>query len=1285
MPEDLNIQNWIERRLKQVKASGEANGDTDRPEANDYAPQFLRRVVEAAAQDFKEILDAEIKIATIRYAHRPKQIGRLHLRPIWCNSPGLYNIFAKNEILRFIERDRPDTPMFSPDLGQNLLGTTCDEIGVFSLQTAIDASCEIQPADAVFTLSRIQNFLDICDRGESAPEVRTATQTLKSTPGSFVLIAAQSGARNDGVQLLVALYGVTRKHGSREPIGFCESAREQVSARMARLKGDIDRITTLDSGLFRAEGLALAAKLLPAYKDDRICAADKLSLLIEHVKKLLTRHLIGIDFTQEDLSRGRPEIHFIRVKFQRTHAYNYRAASLELVYHPVLDIYPAIYSEQGRALANFLVAHPGVPSWTKYALIRYFRSTLVIDPTEFSLSRIEAETVRANLLATRRISLTDIFSSRRAFPLAVRDRDQLRELERKIESLNKCFDGAKKADQFVFARSLAPELWDEINVPTSAGVEEARTKSIAVFIVEGLEHTFNVYSEDANKKEGHNARDLPLGMIVFESTYDDVYSDKDIDDLREICIGFSHLIRLTRHRNACFNFDEKLKDRVFESNVALDSPPIRFRDYQYQVNRLDAEAFHAIFSSDENRGIIARALLNYNVALATSADGSEAQQGAAATIATRRKLIAEFFEQHKEIFEAHRFDEAINNEADILVARRSKFSKARPALLRSYETWNRTIGHPGSANAHPNWALEMLTAVPSNFTWESYRECLAGAFAERARLEDPDFSRMNPGFSADQILMAAFGSELSQVVKLSSAQKLTRERDRYQLYVRYRITAAARIPSYALTIDSRGVKGRDSGLAGRWTAAVDREGFGSLISDLIASPSGNGADAPPTLADYFAKFAAQSEQTVTEDLCAKICTEIPRHFFEARNNWRRLRESEIDSALKGLGASGVKTPRELISYSMITKSDASGDYVKFRDVMIKADRDPQGNRWGDNEKNSIAQIIKLAIDEYDRMHDRSPRWDIGAVESYLDRTSFREVSAASLDQPFVTADLAASSAGRTFGVVHGDLNGANLVWSEGFNGFFLIDFEHCHLSLEGVDQWRLATNLLCNVIINWLRAFDEKTIDGRMSTHGINEQVKNLVSSVVNCAYIIDRLTDVANAPCGQIDESSPRSKMFKDIPAARIIRAILESLVMKSGANSVAWGSVEFDKWFFGGQHDSLPNRAEWHLMACLAAETEFLLVYRDLLRNRALLRLSDRIFEEMGTRKLTGIEAYMNILVHTYARQRMAEDVELSCELSDVRTLSRLVISILLREAALASHIVRPGAARDPAGHIQ
>ncbi len=1275
---DLDIQRWIERRLKQVKASGETNGVTDGQAADDYAPQFLRRVVDARKRDFEEILDAEIELATVRYSHRPKQIGRLHLRPIWCNSPGLYRLFADHEKLRFIERQDVATAMFCPSLGENLLGSDCEDVGIFPIPDIMTSPDEGSPDEAIFTPSRIKVFLDLCNTDASSDEIRIAVKKLKTTPGAFMVIAAQRGASKDGVQLLVAMYGIFKNPSKSNLDASREATQQRLLACIAQLKDDVDRITTLDSGLFRAEGLALTTKLLPVFRNNRVCAADKIALLIEHAKKLLTKHLIGVDFTQDNLSSGRPRVHFIRAKFQRSHAYHYAGQVRDSTYHPILDIYPAIYSEGGQALANFLVAHPGAPSWTKFALIRYFEKTLVLDPTEFSLSQIENENFRASHLQGRKIQLSDIFRIRRAFPAAARGASM--ELEREIASLNRSDDGAPKVDQFVFTRSLLPGLWDEINVSTKSEEGETLTKSIAAFIVEGLEHKFKILSEDADKVELLSARDLPIGIIVFESTYDDVYSDKDVDDLREICIGFSHLVRLTRHRNACFNFDDKLKDKVFESISALDSDNIRFGDFQYQINRLDAEAFHAVFGTDENRGVIARALCNYEIE-PPILNGSS-------SFDYRRMLIAEFFDRHKHILEGHKFDQAIDNEAEILIARRSKFAKNRPDLIEFYNHSSQKVFHPANPSGHPNWALELLAAVPSNFTWESYRECLAGAFAERAGRLDPEFSRMNPGFSADQILMAAFGSELSQVVKLSSAQKLTREYDRYQLHVRYRITAAARIPSYALTIDSRGAKGQESGLEGRWTAAIDHQGFGSLISDLIASPSGNGRDAPPTLADYFAIFAAPIDKLLSTDECDKICTEIRRSFFEARNNWRLLNESEIQAALNQLHIYEVRTPRNLISYSMITKSDASGNYLKFRNLMMKPNESLGQGELEKIDKNSIGNIIKMSLGEYQLIRDKpslngttkNKEWDASDVHDYLKRSSISDIRAGSLGASFSAADISTRSGGRTFGIVHGDLNGANLVWSDGFNGFFLIDFEHCHLSFEGVDQWRLAVNLLCNAIINWVRIINEKTIDGHMAIDGIDEKIKNLVNSIMAGVYVVDRFTNICNAPSHAISSSSTQAKIFESSSVARIIRSILESLVIKKGANSVALAEDGFQNWFFGGSHGDTPNRAEWHLMACLAAETEFLLVYRDLMRNRTLLRLSDDIFKEMSEHGLTGIESYIRILIHKYAEQRGKGPVELS----DVRTLSRLVMSILLREAALAIHIDRSGVSSESGGTV-
>jgi hypothetical protein len=560
------------------------------------------------------------------------------------------------------------------------------------------------------------------------------------------------------------------------------------------------------------------------------------------------------------------KIFYLATSFKKTSTVGQTATVV-----PRLRVYPQCYStEPDYIQVAYFVAHKEILTATEYLLWKYLSSKegSVVATTSGSLHKHHSDEVE-------RVTLSNDFSSR----------------YQNIGDPAICKQLFPECDCLVLANA-SPEvdLWKLLQRPTSADV-----KSIAAFVVEGKRVHGDSFAPrgtsemaiDTTSRREETHYYLPRGIFAIESSFEDGFSDRDIESLRKIFSGIAALIRSVSHHHSPIDyrssihttFEEDYRLEWSESasytNVAdakdelSESLPYRLQRLLFYTQKLDANALSSLLDAASG---------NYELF----------------------RISKEAADRLREIL---RRDNWLTTNLRPLPRERSRILSLRMQYLLDYLQILFDGSREGSVE--PDRAtligllndetLDFLEAIPENFTWSSYLMCLSQTLGDRISpyADGPEFSRMMPGFSATGMFIARVHGELRQVVKLSSAERVDREADNYRKWVRYRLVNAAKIPNGAFDFETSGWKGRESGILREKSMAfdfrhVEEDADGILVSDLV---SGGLSPNVRTLLDvvtahFFPQMADSAEGLSDIPSLQLIFSKIQTVFYEHAVLWR---------------------------------------------------------------------------------------------------------------------------------------------------------------------------------------------------------------------------------------------------------------------------------------------------------------------------------------------------------------------------------------------------------------
>lgn len=1255
------IDHWMKGRLELVRGVESADLPQDAKEGENgvhdtyRTPDFLRKLIESHINHLRKAVfeGCEFKLVTVRDGNT--RAGSF-LRPLYAEPGMLYEYFSSPDYLDPLDHSKKDPfeprSPFVREAPKILEPASEIRVAEYDLRAL---SVSSGSSDALFSFDRLKKFL--------------ASPMLKENNyfGPAVGIPLETGncciavKRNVVTGVIVFLVAIYYTKGDGLEIDLVAAAK----AIQSMFK-DISHVLELDSALFRAEGLALIARLAPVFQNEKVCPADKLGLAIESISRLLGQHLIGFDHSSAEIKGANPIVTFIEFRFQRTHEYG----NERFVYHPLLSIYPPVYREL-HPLPAFLISHPRVPAFAKLLLIKYFKTGAV---KEIAEAELESEEISLSHLYDH-----SMFGKHQERAKAVCDsvnqsRDQLVLSEVPETEENR---GNLDFRQFV---EQSKEFWNDVNVNIGA---EGKTRSIAAFVIEG-QNIQRVYRRPDGTSKSEAYKSLPRGILAIESKLVGSFVENDVRNLRDIAAALATLIRSLRHPNACYNYDYGLRqaadpDIVKPEDVGEDDSK-QILSLMFYINRLDGfilsklrSEFKKLETFDGGNNIFTSIRLTpENIERLSSAllDSIESDRSSTAIVIPYNN------------------DEARKTgEEQILRLRREKFIAKKDQILDLCKSLN-----PASKHESFGAALKFLSSVPANYVWAGYHESLSQALADRAFTKDPDFVRLTPGYSADAMFLAAVAQEIHQVVKLSSKKKLEKERQQYRKYVRYRLPNAARIPGAGFSVDSDGSQGVLAG-QGKLPEIEGIHSYGALVSDLVDGGL-KGQSHSLTLLRCLAESSHASGKGLRlGDLMRAAFV----HFDVGRGRWENIDDNMQQEFRRRWDTTDIVHRGELVRLSYrfggapAGHDDTSGYQESVRDRMKLVLSEDATCRLGLTkilfalDSAIAASRKKICGDQRVREQD----------ESRLFRNVYNSVFASGGQVKLADArdDLA------KIAICHGDLNPKNMVWSPVFRRFFLIDFEYTDLGVRGTDQWKLVCSMICDLYGEFVyrnSAREPSPID-----HDIEQAI--ILIDVVSDEFERNR-SDV-EAIKGVLGKFISPEKSFVDRAdgwLALLISAVISSLARpERGDNLVRSDKVErlidqdkVEDYFAtfaeaikvladDNHSPGIAGSAEnsvWSLMVACAAAREFSYSCKEFVaKAEVLLPIAEEVcgVNELERSKID-IEAIINKLEFIRRNTSLTPKAVSSSEvykrhssltLDHLRLVSRFLISFLLLLAACSS----------------
>lgn len=530
--------------------------------------------------------------------------------------------------------------------------------------------------------------------------------------------------------------------------------------------------------------------------------------------------------------------------------------------------------------------------------------------------------------------------------------------------------------------------WDALNRQVDP---ERPNKSIAAFVVEGpVQNRFR----GRGKK---TRRGPPRGVLVIESERLDAFSDDDIVSLRRVVTGLSSLIRQITHANSSLDFTQAFIDSLAKQPDVGGKEKLLLSVIKFDADIFNnqSEQFDAILEK-ENFPTLGADLRNWIATEFPGTPNDEAQKSGVALdiIRTRR-------------------DTLVRNWAMLQEEHKSKIEDL----------------------------TEILAAAPENFMWGAYLAAIPQALGDRTSSRLPTLTALEAGHSASDLMVASVGGELRQVVKLSSGDKLEKERTKYRAHVRYKLPLAARIPMNAFAVDTTGALGQKSGSKSR-PREIDTTDASGQMPDGQAGPS-----------DIDARIAAYRKTSYGALVSDLVSADTTASGASADSEIRTLLSATLDVVLlKGATSptseqigGAIKEHFSDKSLSLWRRTAQPDREINFRDYVRRSMRIEGG----------VDDLIFIA--------------GLDGFGSAFEPEKIKELTATVLDGKRHLGDSRSSGdlvrARTLIGTTHGDLNARNLSWSDAVDRFVLIDFEHVDEDrIHFADIARLSINLICSLI-----------------------------------------------------------------------------------------------------------------------------------------------------------------------------------------------------------------------------
>ncbi len=996
---DRSFRNYVEDRLK-------ARGG-ERGEVREVKDAYIRDKIEGILKDLKGDREEEwtIRMATIRIVSSDET---RYLRPVYADPPDTVKTardLSANNRLTYQNADNT-LKGIKTNRRYREKGNSVQFAAIDCLDDRNKAKLGVEPG---LFVGRID---DVCSKLASNPAGKpdACFFCVRAKERDDAAQPKTSEPRYEATHML-AIY----LNGDLKAVD--ESALKSAHNKCQALFNELDAIMKLDSELFKLEGNSVVADVQPVFFNPDLAPADKIAFMIERLKRLLQDHLelhhLKDQDTEQEGTTGQNasaiSVHYVSLAYELEEGESG-------AYTPIFQIYPHVYREYSP-YAALRIAHPEIPSVSKFLLYHYFRSY------EHNVARSIVLSATSERTAVLSESFKKVFES---------DPDFINILD--AENRKKLF-GATEPDQVHIhepiktnggrtADNQLPEgTWKALNVVVDA---KQPNKATVAFVIEG--DVIHNSASGTEQPETVEYKRLPRAIVAIESPDIDFLSKSERETVRDILIHMSALIRHLFHDNSLLDYRVKLS-RAYRSFV-----PAKAR-------------------GDISRPLVARLLL-CAMSIDVEALGNLLEQVkiredkfsylAACLDAFYRKLSHTIIHKDdignnklvKDSIEA-RLGLAIQfvdkNTDDILkIKKADQFGVDSKELDEAEELRNKLESF-----------VVFLEACPRNSAWAGYAPSLAEALGDRAEGALPSFSLIAPGFSAAGLYMAVVKDEIQQVAKLSSVAKLRSELDRYKRHVRYKVVAAARTPTIGLAFDTTGevaykwVNSREFNgsiaLGKAEQETYDKRAYGVLISDLAAAEMSTRHEKDKTVRTLLNQIASLiSGQSPTRNLsfcknCQAAADSIDRLFRISTKLWR--------TGVKRDGTKPLNTIDMLQqTFRLERTADDYDGYIDGRD---------DDDRKGGSQKTPQYDKVEFPLKKYI------------AKDTMRGLLNFESHATVSFDDNDDDDDEP-----KMYAIVHGDLNSRNLAWSAALEHYILIDFEHTDIGIWGSDQARLVVNIL---------------------------------------------------------------------------------------------------------------------------------------------------------------------------------------------------------------------------------
>jgi hypothetical protein len=885
-----------------------------------------------------------------------------------------------------------------------------------------------------------------------------------------------------------------------------KDAVELAHQRCATLFDEILQIQMIDNQLFELEGHELVSSLQPTFLNPKVAPADKIAFAIAKLKSLLQKHLDS-HYPATDRNKVNPDVYFVSVSYE---AISEKHQDRH-IFKPLFQVYPHIFRKD-HALSAYYISRPDEVSVTKLLLKRYFdwRSE---DHENGKPAQKFVLGPSALLGNTPKLAAIDKHFTDTLF----KDFEKANGKLCTKKGLTIDFDEDNGDQIFVSKAKDAPQkvanLYSNLNVAVKG--RENENSSIIAYVIEGRE----LEKQSAEKVEDppsvEKYQQLPRAILAIEGQREELFSNAERMSLRVVAVAFSNLVRHSFHDNSLLDYRSQLSEayaRFFSLAKAEDQP--RFSRFLLASMAVDVSL-----------------LIEIKKRLIESGD----------ELPKNLEFVL------KEVFKGTESPDEDTPPSIVNKKLRERFERALRFAEKAAET------NQGPEYKVGQDLVDFIEACPRNFAWAGYAPSLAEALGDRAEHSPPSFRLMTPGFSASGLYMAVVRSEIRQVAKLASLKKLNKEHRNYRSFVRYKLVLAARMANNAVAFDSRGGAGLKQGSKDDDTffPASDYEKYcyGVLVSDLASSrklgaKADRGIDNQvSTLQDLAWNAIIGIKSAGEEVLFPNIKRAIEQLFGSNLGHWFMLHEAEElkDGAWQGLARAFRLNYEEREDSGVRRVSDDQSEFLiaeKFQSLL---------------REDKPCQIFESVLykDDEDRPNpvllEKRKGKGIGDHQDYIAENTksvvlrskslfqFSKIGlhrALSLPRPENLAEEFGS-------VVHGDLNARNLVWAGPIEHLVMIDFEHTTVGLMGVDQARLAVNLVVDHMAPYSARAD--AIDPAQRPGQLDAQIKSVRKAA---DFLIEYILNQGSTrPETKAAQSKRKPKQENNGTLADIVAAVLSSL----------------------------------------------------------------------------------------------------------------------------------------------